>query len=200
VTATSRGASALSAAVALLAAAGCAGAGMRPRPEAGQPPPADVASFTWLREQAAPTGWADARAPDGSVLAHPAGWRQLAGDRGSISAALQDRDGRYLGYLNLTPREGAERAAGWASFRARHNRAEGDRHVQILAGASGLRFRTGSGACVEDSYVTATSARFTEIACLVEGRRSAVIVGAAPPAQWPAEVPTIERAIAAARV
>lgn len=93
-----------------------------------------------------------------------------------------------------------ERLANWAAFRLGHNAAEGDRAIVRIAAASGLRFRTGPGSCVIDSYSTATAARFTEIACLVAGPRAAsVVVGAAPPSAWAATAPTIERAISALR-
>ena len=76
-------------------------------------------------------------------MAYPPGWRARAGDRGTASAALLDGDGHYLGYLNLTPRQGAETAANWPSFRLRHNAGEGDRDVTFDAAAGGLHFRTG---------------------------------------------------------
>lgn len=122
-------------------------------------------------------------------------WTAIGGDRGSASAVLRDRGGGFLGYLNLTPRQGDERQADWASFRLLHNRAEGNSHVRLLASGSGLRFSSGRGACVKDSYDTVTGNRFVEIACLVGGRRPSVIVGASPPSAWPAQAPTIERAI-----
>jgi hypothetical protein len=63
-----------------------------------------------------------------------------------------------------------------------------------------LRFLTGHGSCVKDSYTTQTGSRFVEIACLVAGARAeSVIVGAAPPSGWADESPTIERAIAGVR-
>jgi hypothetical protein len=108
--------------------------------------------------------------------------------------------GRFLGYLNVTPRQGDETLSDWPSFRVEHNRDEGDHGVRRLAAAIGLHFLTGRGSCVKDSYATRTGARFVEIACLVTGpRTTSVIVGAAPPSAWARESGAIERAIAGVR-
>jgi hypothetical protein len=156
------------------------------------------APFAWLRPRPTPSDWLVARLSSGASIAYPRGWRAIAGDRGTVSAALLDGAGRYLGYLNLTPRQGEERAASWASFRVRHNSAEGERGVALGAEASGLRFRAATGTCVQDAYTTASGTRYEEIACLVAGSRvSTVVVGAAPEPMWPRERATIERAISA---
>jgi hypothetical protein len=105
---------------------------------------------------------------------------------------------RFLGYLNLTPRQGDEALSTWGSFRVAHNTKEGDRSVRKLAAAQGLRFRTGRGSCVRDAYTTKTGAQYVEVACLVAGAKTAsVIVGAAPPQMWAQLSPSIERAISA---
>jgi hypothetical protein len=140
-----------------------------------------------------------AKTLDGATLSYPTTWTAIEGDRGSASAALRDRDGGFLGYLNLTPRQGGERQENWASFRVRHNRAEGNSHVRLLASAHGLRFSSGQGTCVKDSYDTLTGKSYVEIACLVDGRRPSVIVGASPPSAWLLQAPTIERAISSLR-
>jgi hypothetical protein len=189
-----------------LALSGC-GASVRPpgtvspssasstRPNA---PNAPNAAFAWLRPQPAPADWSSVRLASGAGIDYPPGWRAIPGDRGTVSAATLDRRGRYLGYLNVTPRQGQERAEGWASFRIRHNAAEGDRRVQLEAAAGELRFRSGRGACVHDAYTTAAGTRYEEIACLVQGRReSSVVVGAGLESSWPRERTTIERAISA---
>jgi hypothetical protein len=151
--------------------------------------------FGWLRPTPAPAGWASVRLASGATLAYPSGWRQTRGDRGTASAALIDARGHYLGYLNLTPRQGSETLAGWTAFRLHHNAEEGDREVRALGSASGLSFRRGHGACLRDTYATSV-ARYEEIACLVVGAHGgSVIVAAAPPALWGAESGTLERAI-----
>lgn len=156
------------------------------------------AGFAWLVPAPAPPGWSVARLASGATLAYPPGWHAIHGDRGTASAALFDTAGHYLGYLNLTPRQGAESPTGWASFRVRHNRAEGDTHVAIAEARAGLRFGTARGSCVRDTYTTSARNRYVEIACLVLGRRaSSVVVGAAPAGQWSSERSVIERAIAA---
>jgi hypothetical protein len=159
---------------------------------------ARLAGFAWLRPSAPPAGWHAARAASGATLVYPPGWRTVRGDHGTVSAALLDAGGRYLGYLNVTPRQGAEKLADWASFRVRHNAEEGDRAVRRLGAARGLRFRGGHGACVRDSYTTSTGSDYEEIACLVVGpRRAAVIVAAAALPRWGEERAVLERAVSA---
>lgn len=154
------------------------------------------AGFAWLRPAPVPAGWAVVRVSSGATLPSPPGWHQLHGDAGTATVALQDRRDRFLGYLNLTPRQGHETAADWASFRVAHNADEGDRHIVTLAVGRGLRFRTGVGTCVRDAYMTSTGNRYVELACLVAGARtSSVIVGAAPPQTWPRYSAVLERAI-----
>jgi hypothetical protein len=157
-------------------------------------------AFTWLRPAAAPRAWRTARLPSGAAaLSYPAGWRPLAGDPGTASAALMTRDGTIRGYLNLTPRTGAERLTGWARFRLRHNVGEGNRDIVGIAAASRLRFRDGRGSCVIDRYRTSRH-RYREIACIVAGRRATtVVVGAALPRAWATLGPEIERAISSLR-
>jgi hypothetical protein len=157
-------------------------------------------AFSWLHPQPPPASWRIARVPSGAELAYPPAWHRQRSDPGTASAVLTDRSGRYLGYLNVTPRQGDETLANWASFRIDHNREEGQRAVTRLAAATGLHFLTGHGSCVKDSYTTQTDARFIEIACLVAGTRgSSVIVGAAPPGSWHQMSGVIERAIEGVR-
>lgn len=122
----------------------------------------------------------------------------MVGDRGSLSAALRDRTGRYLGYLNVTPRQADERQSNWTTFRILHNRAEGNRDVRLIAAGNDLRLASERAACVQDSYATSTDARYMEIACLIGGRAPAVVVAAAPPVRWRLQAPTLERAVSAA--
>jgi hypothetical protein len=144
------------------------------------------------------TGAARLAPSSGATIAYPPAWRALRGDSGTASAAKLDATGRYLGYLNLTPRQGSETLAGWASFRLRHNAEEGDVRVLSDGDASGLRFRTGRGTCVQDTYSTSAATTYEEVACLVAGRHaSSVIVGAAPRERWSQERAVIERAISA---
>ena len=188
-TATSRlGRAALAVVAIALGAAGCgstSSASSTGQPGASTPTsvaptaPPVPAGFSWLRP--APV---------------PPGWRPVHGDIGTATVALQDRRDHFLGYLNLTPRQGHETAADWASFRVAHNADEGDRQIVTLAVGRGLRFRTGVGTCVRDAYTTSTGNRYVELACLVAGARtSSVIVGAAPPQTWPRYSALLERAI-----
>jgi hypothetical protein len=130
-----------------------------------------------------------------ATLAYPPGWRLIKTDPGTVTTARKV-GGQIVGYLNITPQGGDETLANWASFRPAHNREEGDHDVVATASATGLRFRGGQGSCVKDDYSTSSSARYTEIACIVRGTATTtVIVGAAPPDSWNRFSPTIQRAI-----
>jgi hypothetical protein len=155
-------------------------------------------AFVWLRPRAARAGWPLVSIADGAAMAYPPGWQRVNGDPGTATAVLRDGHRDFVGYLNLTPHQGDETLRNWRYFRVAHNAQEGDRDVKALAAAQGLRFRSGHGACVRDSYTTSTGARFIELACLVAGpRATSVIVGAAPPGAWTRISPSIELAISA---
>ena len=164
---------------------------------AGRPVNAARAAYAWLVPAPAPASWLHVRLSTGATMGYPPGWRMLPGDPNTATAALLDPHGHYLGYLNLTPRQGQETQASWASFRPRHNVAEGEKDVTVMDSATGLTFRSGHGSCVRDAYTTSTT-RYVEIACLVDGRHAAsVIVGAALSRRWAEERSVIERAISA---
>ena len=124
----------------------------------------------------------------------------MAGDRGTATAVLTDDRRRIIGYLNATPRQGGETPAKWPSFRVRHNAAEGDRAVRSEASAHGVRFLSGTGSCVRDSYTTVSGARYVELACLVDGTRATtVIVAAAASVESMRLLPVLYRALSAFR-
>ena len=190
---------AILAALALLIA-GCGGGGSASKSSTRSSTPA-ATTFGWLHPGSPPAGWHAVRIPSGAVLAYPPSWRPVHGDPGTASAVVRDRSHRVVGYLNVTPQQGAETAGNWTRFRPTHNGEEGDTSVRTLATATGLKFRTGRGSCVEDSYTTTTGARFVEVACLVQGdRTSSVVVGASPPPQWSQISPLLERSISALSV
>jgi hypothetical protein len=182
--------------VAVLALAGC-GSGGRPSGAVVRPAARTTGPFAWLRPVAAPARWTVARLPSGAAaLAYPPGWRAIHTDPGTVSAALLGVHGRIRGYLNATPRNGAETLTNWARFRPAHNADEGDRHVVSEASARGLRFRAATGSCVVDHYAT-VSARYREIACIVHGARATtVVVAAARPQDWARLAPQLRRAVA----
>ncbi len=120
--------------------------------------------FAWLHPASPPAGWKVARS-SGGALAYPPGWRPVETDPGTASVALLGRGGRIKGYLNATPKQGAETLANWSRFRPEHNGGEGDRRVHLIASASHLNFRSGRGSCVIDDYTT-SKASYREIACL----------------------------------
>jgi hypothetical protein len=177
----------------LIVLAGCGAASKTHRSDVTQPPSA----FAWLRPAAAPVGWKHARLPSsGATLAYPPGWHAIHTDPGTASVALTNARHKIVGYLNATPRQGAETLANWARFRTGHIREEGSRQVRTAAAATGLRFRSGQGSCVVDDYRNAAT-RYREIACIVKGARATtVIVGAAPAAEWAKRAAVIEPAIA----
>jgi hypothetical protein len=150
--------------------------------------------FAWLHPSSPPAGWMVARSL-GGALAYPPGWRPITTDPGTASVALLGGGDRIDGYLNATPKQGAETLANWSRFRPEHNLDEGNRSVHLIASASDLSFRSGRGSCVIDDYTT-SKATYREIACLVSGSRSsAVVVAAAPIALWDQQAATLERAV-----
>ena len=175
---------------AVLAVAGCGGA-------TGAGGHAPAGGFAWLRPAPPPPSWKVARLPSGAAaLAYPPGWRLIRTDPGTVSAALLGPHRRIRGYLNATPRSGAETLANWGRFRPAHNREEGDRSVVTELAATRLRFRAGTGSCVVDHYAT-VSARYREIACIVRGSRATtVVVAAALPRDWVRLEPALRRSVA----
>jgi hypothetical protein len=156
-----------------------------------------TARLAWVHPSALPKGWSTERLPHSAArLASPAGWSRGRTDPGTRTVLFRGPSGRIAGYLNATPRQGEETLANWSSFRVEHNEEEEELDVTLEAAAAGLRFRTGHGSCVIDSYRTTSGNRFREIACIVAGPAvTTVVVGAAPPALWDREAPTLERAI-----
>jgi hypothetical protein len=184
---------ALIALLATVAVALAAGEGSGSKPHPGRRP----AAFTWLHPEAVPQTWKTLRLPgSGAGLSAPARWEPARSDPGTKTLVERGPAGGIVGYLNATPRQGDENAADWAAFRVAHNRGEGDREVRLLASARDLPFRSATGSCVIDSYLTSSGNRYREIACLVAGRSAAtVIVAAAPPARWHSEGSLLQRAV-----
>ena len=186
---------------AALAACGSAssppGSDSSPPGSASSSPSGKAQAFGWLRPSPPRRAWRERRLPDGSAqLAYPAGWRAIRSDPGTATAAVRSASGEIRGYLNATPRQGAETLANWGSFRPAHNRDEGDVDVAVVASATNLQFRNGRGSCVIDTYTSSTGHGYREIACIVAGASATtVIVGAAPPEDWPGQGLAIERAI-----
>jgi hypothetical protein len=189
-----------SAGVALLGTVAVAVAGCGSKSVVQSKPIVAGAPFASVRPAPAPANWQAATIPIGAVLAYPPGWTRVASDPGTATAIRADGRQRIAGYLNATPRQGSETLANWPQFRARHNAAEGDRAVTTEAAAYGVRFPTGSGSCVRDSYTTVSRARYVEIACLVAGTDAmSVIVAAATRADWTQLAPLLYRALSAFR-
>lgn len=180
--------------VGLVVAAAVAIGGPR---DSARPTMLHVSTFAWLQPEVAPVGWSSSRLPNSPArLAVPPGWQREHGDAGTRTVVQRMPSGAIAGYLNATPHQGAESLRNWTEFRVAHNGEEGDREVRLLAGATHLSFRSATGSCVLDSYRTESGHRYREMACIVSGRSATtVVVGAAPPANWAAEAPTIKQAI-----
>jgi hypothetical protein len=147
-----------------------------------------------------PRGWSKVTIPSGAAtLAYPSVWTSIPGDSGTVSLALRGEGGSYRGYLNVTPREGAEQLAGWAKFRTVRNEGDGDTHVRALASSEHVAFADARGSCVVDDYISRVgSHRYRELACLVKGRHTtSVFVGATLLGEWPQLGPVVERSAAA---
>jgi hypothetical protein len=187
-TETSRKARAAFLALAAAIAGGCSGS--------SHPPASRSTPFSWLRPATRPTGWSTVTIHSGGSIPFPPSWKRIPGDRGTATAALLGGRGAFLGYLNLTPRQGDETLSNWVSFRVEHNAEEGDRHVTTLATTIARQLDNQRWSCVEDTYTTTTGRRYIEFACLVTNSRSGiVVVGASPPTSWPRISPLLERAI-----
>jgi hypothetical protein len=162
----------------------------------------DGTALPLIRAHHAPAGWRSVTLPDGAVMSYPPKMHLVGGDPGSASAAEFGRAGGYRLYLNATPREGTESLRSWPTNRISHLLADDAASARELASARGVRFLGGTGTCVVDTYVTRIGAHhFTELACLVQGRRaSSVIVAAAPSADWTRSASLLDRAVGAYQV
>ncbi len=159
-----------------------------------------AAVAAWPRPARPPAGWSRVTTlSTDATLFYPRGWSAVAGDHGTVTRTLRNSAGQYLGYLNVTPRQGAEPLHGWAAFRTRHNADEGDTQVRTIAASSAVRFRWAHGSCVVDDYLSRVGANpYRELACLVIGDRHAdVFVGATAQASWSTLGPIIQRSAAA---
>jgi len=181
------GLSAVGAGVVALIIALAAAGGTSPRRASGP--------FAWLRPASPPVGWHVARTPDGAALAYPPQWTAIKTDPGTASVALRGNGRRIDGYLNVTPKQGAETLANWSRSRPQKNRAEGARKVRLVAAIRDAPFRSARGSCVVDTYTTSL-ATYQEIACLVSGHgASEVVVAAAPTRLWQERSAVLERAV-----
>jgi hypothetical protein len=133
------------------------------------------------------------------TLSSPPGFRTVDGDPGTLSLALLSSAGTYLGYLNVTLRQGPETLQDWPAFRLTH--LGGDDAVSIHEDATVRSVRTAAAvrSCVVDDYVTTVGHhQYHEVACYVMGGSVGSVVVAATPSGDPGHVWTqLERAVAA---
>jgi hypothetical protein len=156
--------------------------------------------FAWLAQTSLPQGWTrlDGASSVGP-LPVPPGFRAIAGDRDTLTAALFGPGGAYLGYLNATPLQGDERLPGWPEFRLDHLRDDDARSACPDAAARLVRTGAGLRSCVVDDYVARVGGHaFHEVACLVVQSSVGSVIVAATPSGDPAHVwAALERAVAA---
>jgi hypothetical protein len=161
---------------------------------------ATLGSFGWLASTTPPATWARLTVPSGlGTLSSPPGFRTVAGDPGTLSVALRNSAGTYLGYINVTPRQGPETLQDWAAFRITHLRGDDAVSVHEDAAVQSVRTAAAVRSCVIDDYVTTVGHHhFHEVACYVmKGSLGSVVVVATPSGD-PAHVWTqLERAVAA---
>ena len=187
--------------VAFLSSIGLSSPGSRVTDRGTRTAEAQVAGvFSWLRAVPSPKTWTSATiASGGATLSYPSNWKPIPGDRGTVTAALRDSRGLYRGYLNVTPRQGAEQLAGWATFRAVRNTQEGDRRTRVVAAAENLRLDRARGSCVVDDYLSRVGSHpYREVACIFTGSRyTNVFIGATLVRDWPTLGRVVERAASA---
>ena len=132
----------------------------------------DAWSFGWLASSTPPATWARLTVPSGlGTLASPPGFRTVDGDPGTLAVALVNSVGTYLGYINVTPRQGPETLQDWAAFRLTH--LKGDDAVSVHEDAMVQSVRTAAAvrSCVIDDYVTTVGHhQFHEVACYMNQR------------------------------
>ncbi len=159
-----------------------------------------LGSFGWLVSTTPPTTWARLTVPSGlGTLFSPPGFRIVHGDPGTLSVALLNSAGTYLGYVNVTPHQGDETLQDWAAFRLSHLREDDTVSVHEDAMVRSVRTAAGVRSCVADDYVTTIGHHhFHEVACdVMSGSVSSVVVAATPSGD-PAHVwPELESAVAA---
>ena len=152
--------------------------------------PSTRAPGTWTRHTVA---------SDLGALSSPPGFHTVDGDPGTLSVALGNSAGTYLGYLNVTPHQGHETLQDWAAFRLSH--LFGDDAISVHEDATVHSVRTAAAlrSYVIDDYVTTIGHhRFHEVACYVTSDSVSSVVVAATPSGDPAHVWTqLERAVAA---
>jgi hypothetical protein len=161
---------------------------------------ATLGSFSWLASTTPPATWARLALPSGlGTLSSPPGFRTVDGDPGTLSVALRNSAGTYLGYLNVTPHQGDETLQDWAAFRLSH--LLGDDAVSVHEDATVQSVPTAAAvrSCVSDDYVTTIGHHhFHEVACYVASGSVSSVVVAATPLGDPAHVwSQLERAVAA---
>jgi hypothetical protein len=159
-----------------------------------------LGAFGWLASTTPPATWARLTIASGlGALSSPPGFRTVDGDPGTLSVALRNSAGTYLGYLNVTPHQGHETLQDWPAFRLSHLLGDGDVSVHEDATVHSVRTAAALRSCVIDDYTTTIGHHhFHEVACYVASGSVSSVVVAATPSGDPAHVwNQLERAVAA---
>ena len=157
-------------------------------------------SFGWLASTTPPATWFRLTVPSGlGTLSSPPGFRTVDADPGTLSVALLNSAGTYLGYLNVTPRQGPETLQDWPAFRLTHLGEDDAVSVHEDAMVRSVRTAAAVRSCVIDDYVTTVGHhQYHEVACYVTSGSVRSVVIAATPSGDPGHVWTqLERAVAA---
>ncbi len=149
-----------------------------------------LGSFGWLASTTPPATWARLTVPSGlGTLSSPPGFRAVDGDPGTLSLALLNSAGTYLGYLNVTPHQGDETLQDWTAFRLSHLRDDDAVSVHEDAAVQSVQTAAAVRSCIIDDYVTTVDHHhFHEVACYVTSGSVSSVVVAATPAGDPAHV------------
>ena len=145
----------------------------------------------------APADWIRVTTPAGTaVLSYPPSFTPVRTDPGTVSVATGAGSPIYQGYLNVTPRQGAETLRGFTAFRLDHLGDE-DTNVHEITSAGRVAFQGAVGSCVNDDYRTRVGHNhYEEIACFVAGADDEyVVVAAALYADWGRLAPTLREAV-----
>jgi hypothetical protein len=164
------------------------------RPASGS----SLGSFGWIKASA-PTTWTRVAVPAGlGTVAEPTGFRMVKTDPGTVSLAMVDSAGTFVGYLNVTPRQGSESLGDWADFRIDHLRDDGTVSVHEDATIQSVKRGSVVRSCVVDDYVTTVGHHpFHEVACFVTGSFPSSVVVASVPVGDPAHLWTeLQEAVA----
>jgi hypothetical protein len=149
-----------------------------------------LGAFGWLASTTPPATWARLTVASGlGTLSSPPGFRRVDGDPGTLSVALRNSAGTYLGYLKCHSHQDHETLQEWAAFRLSHLLGDDAISVHEDATVNSVRTAAALRSCVIDDYATTIGHHhFHEVACYVTSGSVSSVVVAATPSGDPAHV------------